>query len=164
MSSSEMSSSEVVVRQAVAADREALMALMIELQEYERQFTDRAVADRDFAAWYIDRLTRIMADSNGLILIATSDGVPCGFAAGCPEEEPEMRDWYFNIAELVVSESYRGRGIGHRLLLAMEDAARARGMTRMGIGVLAGSDRVHRLYRELGYRDYAISLRKHLPP
>ena len=160
-----MSSSEITVRQSVATDREALMALMIELQDFERQLeTDRAVPDREFAAWYIDRLSRVIADSNGLILIATSDGVPCGFVAGCPEEEPEMRDWYFYVAELIVSESYRGRGIGHRLLLAMEDAARARGLKRMGIGVLAGSDRVHRLYRELGYRDYAISLRKELPP
>jgi GNAT superfamily N-acetyltransferase len=160
-----MSSSEITVRQSVAADREALMALMIELQDFERQIeTDRAVPDREFAAWYIDRLSRVIADGNGLILVATSDGVPCGFVAGCPEEEPEMRDWYFYIAELVVSESYRGRGIGHRLVLAMEDAARARGLKRMGIGVLAGSDRVHRLYRELGYRDYAISLRKDLAP
>ena len=44
------------------------------------------------------------------------------------------------------------------------DAARARGLKRIGIGVLAGSDRVHRFYTTLGYRDYAISLRKELPP
>lgn len=158
-----MSSAEIVIRKAVAAEREGLLALMIELQDFERQFTDRAVPDREFAAWYIDRLLRVVEDNGGLLLVATKDGTPCGFVAGFPEEEPELRDWYFYVAELVVSESDRGRGIGRRLISAMEDAARARGLKRMGIGVLAGSERVHRLYRALGYRDYAISLRKELP-
>ncbi|MDQ8732025.1 GNAT family N-acetyltransferase [Bradyrhizobium sp. LHD-71] len=158
-----MSSVEVVIRESVAADRQSLMALMIELQDFERQFADRALPDRAFAAWYIDRLSRVVEENEGSILVATKDGIPCGFVAGFPEEEPELRDWYFYVAELVVSESDRSRGIGRRLLLAMEDAARARGLKRMGIGVLAGSDRVHRLYMTLGYRDYAISLRKELP-
>jgi GNAT superfamily N-acetyltransferase len=158
-----MLSAEIVIRRSIAADHEQLMALMIELQEYERQFAERAVPDRAFAAWYIDRLLRVVADNDGLLLVATIDDAPCGFAAGFPDEEPELRDRYFLIAELVVSEGDRGRGIGRRLIAAMEDAARARGLKRMGIGVLAGSDRVHRLYTTLGYRDYAISLRKELP-
>jgi ribosomal protein S18 acetylase RimI-like enzyme len=159
-----MSSAEIAIRKSVAADREALMALMIELQDFERQFADRAIPDREFAAWYIDRLLRVVEDNEGLLLVATKDGAPCGFVAGFPEEEPELRDWYFYVAELVVSESDRSRGIGRRLIWAMEDAARARGLKRIGIGVLAGSDRVHRFYTTLGYRDYAISLRKELPP
>jgi ribosomal protein S18 acetylase RimI-like enzyme len=158
-----MSSEEIVIRKSVAADREALMALMIELQDFERQFADRAVADHEFAAWYIDRLLRVIEDNEGLILVATKDGAPCGFVAGFPEEEPELRERHFYVAELVVSESDRGRGIGRQLILAMEDAARAQGLKRIGIGVLAGSDRVHRFYTTLGYRDYAISLRKELP-
>jgi ribosomal protein S18 acetylase RimI-like enzyme len=158
-----MSSAEIAIRKSGAADRESLMALMIELQDFERQFTDRAVPDREFAAWYIHRLLRVVEDNAGLLLVATTDGAPCGFVAGFPEEEPELRDWYFNIAELVVSEGDRGRGIGTRLVSAMEEAARARGLKRIGIGVLAGSNRVHRLYTTLGYRDYAISLRKELP-
>ena len=160
-----MSSAEIVIREYVAADRESLVALMIELQDFERQFAaDRAVPDREFAAWYIDRLLRVVEDNGGLLLVATKGGPPCGFVAGFPEEEPELRDWYFYVAELVVSESDRSRGIGRRLILAMENAARTRGLKRMGIGVLAGSERVHRLYKKLGYRDYAISLRKELPP
>jgi GNAT superfamily N-acetyltransferase len=158
-----MSVTDIVIRTSIAADLEALMALMIELQEFEQQFTERAVANREFAAWYIERLLRVIDDNDGLLLVATSNGALCAFAAGFPDQEPELRDRYFLIAELVVTQGQRGRGIGRRLMLAMEDAARARRLKRMGIGVLAGSDRVHRLYTELGYRDYAISLRKELP-
>ena len=87
-----MSSAEIVIRKAVAAEREVLLALMIELQDFERQFTDRAVPDREFAAWYIDRLLRVVEDNGGLLLVAAKDGTPCGFVAGFPEEEPELRD------------------------------------------------------------------------
>jgi ribosomal protein S18 acetylase RimI-like enzyme len=73
-----------------------------------------------------------------------------------------MRDRFFYIAELVVAASHRGRGIGTRLIAAMEELARAQGLGRIGIGVLSGSDRVHGLYRRLGYRDYAVKLRKPL--
>ncbi|MBR1153386.1 GNAT family N-acetyltransferase [Bradyrhizobium sp. JYMT SZCCT0428] len=158
-----MSVTDIVIRTSIAADLESLMALMIELQEFEQQFTERAVADREFAVWYIERLLRVIDENDGLLLVATLNGASCGFAAGFPDQEPELRDRYFLIAELVVTRGQRGRGIGRRLMLAMEDAARARGLKRMGIGVLAGSDRVHRLYTALGYRDYAISLRKELP-
>ena len=151
------------IRKFVATDRERLMALMVELQEFERQFSvDHVAPDREFAAWYVDRLLRVVQENNGQVIVATKDEVPCGFAAGILEEEAEARDWYFYIAELVVSEGDRNQGIGSQLVSAMEDEARARGLKRVGIGVLAGSERVHRLYNSLGYREYAFSLRKQL--
>jgi ribosomal protein S18 acetylase RimI-like enzyme len=66
------------------------------------------------------------------------------------------------MAELVVSAAYRGQGIGSNLVRSMEDFARARGFRRAGIGVLVGNDRVHALYKRLGFRDYAIELMKEL--
>ena len=56
----------------------------------------------------------------------------------------------------------RGHGIGSQLIGGMEDAARARGLRTVVIGVLAASERVHELYNRLGYRDHAIRLRKKL--
>ena len=97
-----------------------------------------------------------------MLLVAVLEGASCGFCAGYAEEEPEAREHYFYIAELVVSERHCGRGIGTRLIAEMEDLARSRGLKTTGIGVLAGSERVHRLYHRLGYRDYAIKLRKRL--
>jgi GNAT superfamily N-acetyltransferase len=159
-----MSTPHTAIREYGPADFERLAELMIELQAFERQFaTERRAPDRAFAVWYIERLLRVLAEGNGVLLVAVSvDSVPCGFVAGLPEEEPELQEQYFYIAELLVSERYRGSGLGTRLIAAIEDVARGRGFKRSGIGVLAGSERVHDLYRRLGYRDYAMSLRKWL--
>jgi len=157
-----MSPPEIVVRPYGPADRARVAALMIELQAYESRFTARAPADEEFATWYIDRLLRVVEESGGAMLVADDGGGPCGFAAGHAEDEPEMRDRYFYIAELVVAETHRGRSIGSRLIAALEDVARAQGLARTGIGVIVGSGRVHDLYRRLGYRDYAVKLRKTL--
>jgi GNAT superfamily N-acetyltransferase len=139
------------------------VALTVELQDFERGVTPwRVPADQEFADWYVTRLLRALAEAGGTLLVATDRGTPCGYAAGVPEDEPEMRDRYFYVAELVVAATHRSRGIGTRLIAALEDLARAQGLGRIGIGVLAGSERVHALYRRLGYRDYAVSLRKKL--
>jgi GNAT superfamily N-acetyltransferase len=154
---------DIAIRPFVPPDFAPVAALMIELQDFERRVTPyRVHADQDFAAWYVARLLSTLEKTGGTLLVATDRGTPCAYAAGLPEDEPEMRDRFFYVAELVVAAAHRGRGIGTRLIAAMEDLARAQGFGRIGIGVLAGSDRVHALYHRLGYRDYAISLRKPL--
>jgi ribosomal protein S18 acetylase RimI-like enzyme len=158
-----MSPADVAIRTYAPTDFAQVCALMSELQEFERSVTPyRVPADPEFATWYIDRLLQGLADTGGILLVAADGETPCGYAAGFAEDEPEMRDRYFYIAELVVAATHRGRGIGTRLIAALEDVARAQGLARIGIGVLSGNERVHGLYRRLGYRDYAVKLRKPL--
>jgi ribosomal protein S18 acetylase RimI-like enzyme len=154
---------DIAIRTFEPADFARVAALTIELQDFERGITPwRVPADQEFAGWYVTRLLRALEQAGGTLLVASDGGTACGYAAGLAEDEPEMRDRYFYVAELVVAATHRVRGIGTRLIAAMEELARAQGLGRIGIGVLAGSDRVHALYRRLGYRDYAVSLRKAL--
>ena len=136
---------------------------MRELQQFERQFIPgHAVPDQAFGEWYVDRLLGVLREQDGVLLVATQDGAMCGFGAGYVDDDPEARSQNFYIAELSVTERMRGHGIGSRLIAAMEDAARARGLATVVIGVLAASTRVHAALRRLGYRDHAIRMRKKL--
>lgn len=56
----------------------------------------------------------------------------------------------------------RGRGIGRALLRRAEDYARAEGAPVIGIGVLVRNRGALDLYRELGFCDYLLQLRKEL--
>jgi ribosomal protein S18 acetylase RimI-like enzyme len=159
-----MTASRVIdIRPYVDSDRGDVIELLIELQAFERQFSPYHVEpDRAFGAWYLSRLLETLRKSDGVLLVATDGVRACGFTAGYAEEDFEARDWYFYIAELAVADRARGSGIGTRLVQAMEDVARSRGLKRADIGVLAGSDRVHALYRRLGFRDFVTKLRKTL--
>ena len=153
------------VRAFASSDRDGVIALMRELQQFERQFIPaHAVPDQAFGEWYVDRLLGVLREQDGVLLVATQDGALCGFGAGYVDDDPESRGRNFYIAELSVTENARGHGIGSRLIAALEDAARARGLATMVIGVLAASRRVHGLYSRLGYRDHAIRMRKKLDP
>jgi ribosomal protein S18 acetylase RimI-like enzyme len=154
---------DVSIRAFAPTDRDGVIELMLALQRFERALApDHAEPTRAFGEWYFERLLKEVRENQGAILVATNDGAPCGLVAGYDAEDPEARSRYFYIAELSVSEPMRGRGIGTRLIAAVEDIARARHYKTVVIGVLAASGRVHALYNRLGYRDYAVRLRKTL--
>jgi len=151
------------IRAFTPSDLEGVVRLTLELQRFETQFVaDYAAPDQAFGQWYVGRLLGALREHEGVLLVAMQDDSLCGYGAGLLEEEPEARTHYFYIAELVVSERVRGNGIGAQLIRALEDIARARGLTAIDIGVLSQNSRVHRLYKRLGYRDHAIRLRKKL--
>ena len=153
------------IRAFAPSDRDGVVALMRELQQFERQFIpEHAAPDQAFGEWYVDRLLGVLREQDGLLLVATHDGTICGFGAGYVDDDPEARSQNFYIAELSVTEHLRGHGIGSRLIAALEDAALTRGLGTVVIGVLAASTRVHALYARLGYRDRAIRMRKKLGP
>jgi ribosomal protein S18 acetylase RimI-like enzyme len=153
----------IEIRPFTPSDLGSVVGLTRELQRFELQFAaDHAAPDQAFGEWYVGRLLGVLRENDGVLLVAAQDGAVCGFSAGHVEDDPEAQNRYFYIAELSITERLRGRGIGSRLIAAMEDAARARGLTTVVIGVLAASERVHGLYNRLGYRDHAIRLRKKL--
>ena len=151
------------IRTFAPSDLEGVVRLTLELQDFERQFAaDHAAPGQAFGQWYVNRLLGELREQDGVLLVATQNDTVCGFSAGLVEDDPEARSRYFYIAELAVTESMRGHGIGTRLIRAMEGVARARGLATVVIGVLAASARVHGFYNRLGYRDDAIRLRKKL--
>ena len=56
------------------------------------------------------------------------------------------------VAKLLVHRAARGRGIGRRLLAAIEDVARREGRTLLVLDTISGSDADH-LYRALGWTE-----------
>ena len=154
---------EITIRAFTPDDRAAVIELLLALQRFERAFApDHAAPTPEFGAWYVDGLLEHVDEHDGTVLVAVHDDAPCGFIAGFDEEDAEARSRYFYIAELSVAEAMRGHGVGTRLISAIEEVARERGYNSIGIGVLARNTRVKELYDRLGYRDYAVRLRKKL--
>ncbi len=62
-----------------------------------------------------------------------------------------------NIHDIVVAEEYRGRGIGYKLLKAVEDEATRRGCCKITLEVLEGNAPAQRLYRKFGFSSYSLN-------
>ena len=63
------------------------------------------------------------------------------------------------MTDLGVTEAWRRRGIGTELLAAAENAARGNGAKEFRLDVLVGNPAID-LYRQNGWTDYAVTMRK----
>lgn len=66
------------------------------------------------------------------------------------------------VSEVHVADEYRGQGIGHILLTAVEDEARKLGVSAMYIHTEADNAGAIRLYEREGYRMERVQMRKPL--
>lgn len=78
-------------------------------------------------------------------MLDTADGEPVGHVQLTPV------DGALRIGRLIVAPSVRGNGWGRRLLLLALEHARARGIRRVQLGVLASNTPARRLYESLGF-------------
>ena len=61
-----------------------------------------------------------------------------------------------NVHDLTVSAAYRGRHIGERLLMQVEEVARAHGACKITLEVLSGNASAMRLYVRSGFAQYQL--------
>lgn len=134
-------SADVRIRAATESDAAVLARLSGQLG-YP---SDAAAAAR--------RLRGIAGHAAGAVYVAVMrDGTVAGTAHVHAEysmvDEPKA-----HLADLVVDESCRGRGIGAALLHACEAWVRGQGLTRMRVNSNVVRERAHRFYLREGYTE-----------
>jgi ribosomal protein S18 acetylase RimI-like enzyme len=149
-----------------ARDAPGLHACFVELQEYERALDPTLLPGEAIARPYLERMLERCRDWSGKVFVAEDGGALAGFVcvwARVPQEELDQdpREQAY-VSDLVVRADRRGRGIGRALLRRAEEYARAEGAPALGIGVLVRNRGALDLYRELGFGDYLLQLRKEL--
>jgi GNAT superfamily N-acetyltransferase len=87
----------------------------------------------------------------GVILVAESDGNLCGFAYACYEWRSEYGGETMDLVELFVEHSWRKRGVGRRLLEALVDHAKGRGIRRFTSQVHPGNAAIERALETCGF-------------
>ncbi|WP_168220071.1 MULTISPECIES: GNAT family N-acetyltransferase [unclassified Salinibacterium] len=135
------------IRKASSADVDGVFALIEQLADtYE---VDRA----SFDAAYADALKD---PDRSVLLIAELDGRVAGYALMIVSRLLYTRVDSAQIQELIVDESLRGRGIGSRLVAAVEDICFQRGLNQLTVA----SSRTPAFYDRLDYRSTADFLKK----
>lgn len=119
----------------------------------------RALGQRGYFAERLDR----QAAGRGILLAAWRDEGPIGdvYLHLEPAEEWQIRRWLPTVpllTHLEVLPAHRDRGVGTLLIAATENTARGLGHDLIALAVEPRNSAAARLYRRLGYADWAHEL------
>jgi GNAT superfamily N-acetyltransferase len=111
------------------------------------------------------RLARVLKLETHCVFVAESNGEIVGWSHGVEQEMLEL-ERRCEIWGLVVGENERGRGIGRRLIEAIEKWARDRGLKDMSVRSNVIRSESHPFYERIGYTRYKTqhAYRKQLDP
>jgi GNAT superfamily N-acetyltransferase len=154
------------IRRYEETDEAGCRACVAELQEAERKIDARLRPGEAMADEYLRVMHARCREWDGSILVAEVDRQVVGLTqvlARVPfeslDEPPGERAI---VAELVVLEGYRGRGLGAALLSEAERYAREAGASELRISVLAENSTARALYAKAGFAPYLETLVKPL--
>lgn len=133
----------ITIRPYRPEDLESCRALWVELTEWHRHiYQSPGIGGPEPGRHFDEHLNRIGPEH---IWVADAGGRVVGLAGLIPgEEEAELEP-------LVVSEPYRGLGIGRQLATAVIAAARARGVHQLKVRPVARNESAIRFFHELGF-------------
>ena len=111
------------------------------------------------------RLTRILKLETHSVFVAERNGEVVGWSHGVEQEMLEL-ECRCEIWGLVVAENERGRGVGRRLIEAVEKWARDRGLEHVSVRSNVIRPESHPFYERIGYTRYKTqhAYRKCLQP
>ncbi len=115
---------------------------------------------------YISDLKSRCERYGGKIFVAEINREVAGYAAVMTRVRSEdLEDGgmeYGLVADLVILKRFRRRGLGRRLLKAVEQYASDCGVRWLRVGVLAANRSARELYASLGFHEYQLQLEKKL--
>lgn len=155
----------ISIREFEAQDRSALAELARELQAAEAPLYDRMKAPSEIGEWYVDTLMEACKRNKGKILVAADGDDLIGYAVVLTqvssEDEPDEVDYtYAYIQDIAVTQRFRGRGLGSRLLARSEEVARDAGVRWLRLSVLAANARAVRVYEKAGFSSLLSTMEK----
>jgi GNAT superfamily N-acetyltransferase len=161
-----MSSPADRIREYHDTDAAALRDCIIELQDFERVLDNRLRPGVAMADDYLQHIHDRCRACAGTILVAEVAGRVAGFVTiltSVPFESLDDPPGDFAlVADLVVRERFRRRGVGGTLLRAAEALARRGGAVELRVSVMAGNSGAAALYGRHGFAPYLETLSKRL--
>jgi ribosomal protein S18 acetylase RimI-like enzyme len=144
---------EVEVRDAVAADREFVIDMVVAAANWARPDRTRAETLADpSSARYVDGWPR----PTDISVIATDGDIPVGaaFLRFFTESDPGYGFVRADVPELSIGvvADHRGHGVGKLLMRGLAGSARQAGLTSISLSVERTNTRATALYRAEGYR------------
>lgn len=156
----------VIIRPAIEADAEMIGHLWEDLVAYHRRLDETLpTAVRDGHRVYARRIVDRLYDTHTRVFVAVDGDRVIGYVLGVIVDlVPEMfapEEGGF-LADIFVDETYRGRGVGRKLVNALAEWFRSRGISYLEWYVAARNDAGRLFWESIGGREMMIRMRVEL--
>ena len=145
-------------------DYDGLRACVVALQDFEYEIDGRFPDGESIVDVYIPDVLRRCEEYAGKIMVADVDGTIAGYIMVWTRHVTgDVEDGDFvcgRLCDLVVLDTYRGRGIGAALIDAGEAYAKGEGVKHLQLGVMAGNSAAIALYEARGYKAHHLEFEK----
>jgi ribosomal protein S18 acetylase RimI-like enzyme len=148
-----MSETTVLIRDAAAADAEAIGELIAALRAEGSTMPPKAPS-AEYVVSYLD-------SGADVVLVAESDGRVVGLVTMSVNRDLYHEGACAFVKELVVAEGMRRRGVGSALLDAAIERARDRECAEISLTTALDNERAQALYRGRGLTMEALHLERH---
>lgn len=160
-----MDNDEPTIRLALPADLPRLAALWRQL---DQRHAELQPAFFQPAPPREQELREMLGDAHALLLAADVGGQLVGGVSArlfdTPNDPGMVRCRRLYADRLVVAAEHRGRGIGRRLMRALEAQGRARGAEQLVLTVWAGNEAALRFYQREGLVEVGRVMARELSP
>jgi ribosomal protein S18 acetylase RimI-like enzyme len=153
---------DFVIRPYAEADRAAVVAALIALQEHERAIHDTRLPGSENTEIYFDRLREELTAKAGGIFVAQQRGRFAGLVAGFIEAYDVLLETsdsclYGYCSDIYVEPDFRGSGLAQLLLDVLERHLAAQApIARFRVNVLAVNRLACRSYERSGFVPYEV--------
>jgi len=155
----------VTVRDATPADLDQVADLWEELirfhHDLDNRFWQKAPDGRElFRQWMGESL----AEEKRVLFVATERAQVMGFAHGMlTNSPPPMRDRCIgSVTDLVVGASHRRRGIGRRLVEAVQDWFQRQGAVEIRLTAALCNESAVAFWRAMGFEPWTVTMRRRI--
>jgi ribosomal protein S18 acetylase RimI-like enzyme len=156
-------SQDITIRRATPADRAAIGRLWQELMAFHHQLDPEAFELREDALdIWLPWLDEWLADPDRIVLVADTGRALVGYTMGRPEEGPPVfkRHRHGAIWDTCVTQALRRRGVGRKLVAALVDWFRERGLAEAHVSAAARNPVSNAFWRAAGFRPHMIQMRR----
>jgi GNAT superfamily N-acetyltransferase len=157
--------SDITVRKATAADREAVGELWWEMMMFHRECDPqhfRLKPKPEAMDFWLKHLAECMEDEQQIVLVADAGSELAGFGMGRLGEDPPCFDLPAHglVTNFFVRENWRRRGVGRRLLEGLAEHFRGQGVEEIRLGAYARNRVSNAFWREMGFEPRVVTMRR----
>jgi len=152
----------IEIRKIQKEDKQAFVELSLALTKFNRRQHDKHYADFHNVLQIRkkrveQRFEKLDAGSSIVVYMAFMDRQPAGYIRAFTYDNQLHCGC---LDELYLTEEARGKNIGKKLINAMEQWMKDKGVVRLIVSVYSWNDQARKFYEEEGFCEYAVSFEK----